>query len=112
MKKSKTFYACKCEAHELTRKVIPETQNKDHEDHTAERQFNSMSLESLVHKPIPVLQAMNIPDARTAADKEWDKLKNIPASQESKVARKQEVIDEAQKEGETVHCATVMDLCH
>ena len=30
-KKGITVHACKCEAHELTRKRIPETQNKDHE---------------------------------------------------------------------------------
>ena len=29
-------------------------------------------------------QAMKIPDARAAVDKEWDKLKNKPTWQESK----------------------------
>ena len=34
------------------------------------------------------------------------------AWQESRVESKQEVIDEARREGKTVHFATVMDLCH
>ena len=31
------------------------------------------------HKFIPLLQAMKIPDAKAAADKEWKKLETIPA---------------------------------
>ena len=39
---------------------------------------------------------MQIPDANVALDKEWVKLKNLPAWQESKVRNKQEAIEEAQ----------------
>ena len=46
---------------------------------------------------------------RTPQLTEWDKLKKIPAWQESKVKSKQEVIDEARQEGKTVHFATLMD---
>ena len=49
-KNSKYVYACKFEAHQLTQKRIPETQNKDHEDHIAERGFNSVSHHNFVHK--------------------------------------------------------------
>ena len=35
-KKNKTVFACVCEAHEPTRKRIPVTQDKDHEDHIAD----------------------------------------------------------------------------
>ena len=34
---------------------------------------------NLVHKNIPMPQAMNIPDAKAAVDKEWKKLEIIPA---------------------------------
>ena len=51
--------------------------------------------------------------AKAAVDKEWDKLKKIPAWQESKVLKsKHKVIDEARQDGKPVHFATLMDLCH
>ena len=81
-KKGKTGNAYKCEARELTRKRTTEIQNEDHEDHNAERGFNSMSLYNLVHKIIPLLQAMKIPDVKAAVDEEWNKLKNISSWQE------------------------------
>ena len=67
-KNATTVYACKCEAHEATRKCIPKTQ-KDHEDHLTEKGINSMSHHNLVHKPIPFPQATKIPDAKAAIDK-------------------------------------------
>ena len=44
-----------------------------------------------------MLQAMNIPDAEAAVDKEWEKLGKLPASQMTQVKGKSEVIQEAQK---------------
>ena len=38
-----------------------------------------MTHEDLVHKFIPMPQAMKIPDAKAAVDKEWKKLETIPA---------------------------------
>ena len=40
------------------------------------------------------------------------KLERIPAWQQTKVRNKKEVIDEAKKEGNTVHFASLMDPCH
>ena len=65
-----------------------------------------------VHKPILMSQAMKTPDAKATVVKEWDKLKNLPARQESKVESKQEVFKKEQKEGKTVQFATFMDFCH
>ena len=48
-----------------------------------------------VHKFIPVPQAMKIPAAKAAVDKEWEKLEMIPAWDLTKVRNKSEVIDEA-----------------
>ena len=56
----------------------------DHEDHIAEKVFNSLSHYNLVHKFIPMPQAMKIPDAKAAVEKEWEKLEKIPAWQLTK----------------------------
>ena len=72
----KTKHACIVEAHESTRKRLESTPPKDHEDHIAEKWFNSSSHCNLVHKFIPMPQAMKIRDAKAAVDKEWEKLEH------------------------------------
>ena len=67
---------------------------------------------NLVSKFIPMLQAMKIPDAKAAVDKEWEKLEKLPAWHMAKVNSQKEVILESQKEQRTVHFATLMDNCH
>ena len=62
--KSKTVHTCKCEAHESTRKRKPQTQSKEHEDRTAEKEFHSLSHYNLVHKFIPMLQALKTLEAQ------------------------------------------------
>ena len=57
-------------------------------------------------------QAMKIPDAKAAVDKEWKKLKTIAASQLEKVISKKEVVLELQRDKREVHFATLMDICH
>ena len=57
-------------------------------------------------------QAMKIPDAKAAVDKEWKKLDTIPALDVRKVKRKKEVIKEARKNNNKVHFASLMDFCH
>ena len=44
-----------------------------------------MSLHNLVHLPILIRKAMQIPEANVAVDKEWKNSKHLPAWQESKV---------------------------
>ena len=55
---------------------------------------------------------MNIPDAKASADKECEKARSVAsmASDESEEPKK--FIGGAQKEGRTVHFATLLDLCH
>ena len=48
-------------------------------------------------------QAMTIPAAKAAVDKEWEKLEKIPAWDLTKVRSKKEVIDEARTKGAKVH---------
>ena len=57
-------------------------------------------------------QAMKIPAAKAAVDKEWEKLENISAWNLTKVKSKKQVIDEARASGATVHFASLMDICH
>ena len=60
----------------------------------------------------PMPQAMKIPAAKAAVDKEWEKLEKIPAWNLTKVRSKKEVIDEARMKGAKVHIASLMDICH
>ena len=75
-----------------------------HQDHTSGKGENSLQHYNLVHKFIPMPQAMKVPAAKAAVDKEWEKLE--------KVRSKEEVIDEARTSGATVHFASLMDICH
>ena len=65
----KTKYACIVEADESTRKRMEGSVHKNHEDHIAGKGVNSLSHYNLVHKFIPMPQAMKIPDAKAAVEK-------------------------------------------
>ena len=83
-----------------------------HQDHIAGEGENSLQYYNLVHKFIPMPQAMKSPSAKAAVDKEWEKLEEILAWNLTKVRSKKEVIDEARMSGATVHFASLMDICH
>ena len=57
-------------------------------------------------------QAMKIPAANAAVDKECEKLEKISAWNLTKVRSKKEVIGEARTTGAKVHFASLMDICH
>ena len=76
------------------------------------QKFNSSSHCNFVHKISPMLEAMKILDAEAAVGKEWEKLKNLPACQMTKVKSKRKVIERAQKVHRTDHSATLMDIYH
>ena len=46
-----------------------------HEDHILGKGMNQLSHYNGVHKFIPMPQAMKIPDAKAAVDKEWENLR-------------------------------------
>ena len=81
---------------------IPST----HEDHIAGKGGNSLQHYNLVHKFIPMPQAMKIPAAKAAVDKDWEKLEKISAWNLAKVKSKKQVIDEARASGSPVHFAS------
>ena len=70
------------------------------------------SINNLVHKFILMPQAMKIPAAKAAVDKEWETLEKFSASNLTTVISKSEVIDEARTLGAKVHFASLMDMCH
>ena len=86
----KSKFACILEASESTRMRMEESLPKYHEDHIAGKGDNSLQHYNLVHKFIPMPQAMKIPAAKAAVDKEWEKLEKIPAWDKTKVRNKSE----------------------
>ena len=83
-----------------------------HQDHNAGKGENSLQHYNLVHKFIPLPQAMKIPAAKAAVVKECEKKEKISAWNLTKVRSKKEVIDEARTSGAKVHFASLMDTCH
>ena len=110
--KIKTKLACNLEASESTTLRMGESLPTHHEDHIAGRGNNSLQHKHLVHKFIRMLQAMKIPAAKAAVDKEWEKLEQVSAWNLTKVGCGKEVIDEARTSGATVHFASLMNICH
>ena len=88
------------------------TLHKDHEDRIAGQGIKSLNHQNFVHKFVPMPEAMTLPDAKAAVDKEWETLEKIPARQLTNVTNKKKLMDEARKEGKTVHFASLMDICH
>ena len=110
--KIKTKLACILEADESTRMRMGNSIPHHHEDTIAGKGENSLQHYNLVHKFILLLQAVKIPAAKAAVDKEWEKLEKISAWNLTKVRSKKQVIDEAKTSGATVHFASLMDICH
>ena len=104
-----TKLACILEADESTRMRMVNSIPHNHEDHIPEKGENVQHY-NLVHKFIPMPQAMKIPAAKAAVDKELEKLEKISAWNLTKVRSKSEVIDEARTWGATVHFASLMDM--
>ena len=56
-------------------------------------------------------QAMKIPAAKAAVDKEWEKWRNFRRGNLTKVRSKKEVTNEATTSGVKIHFASLMDIC-
>ena len=69
--KIQTKLVCILEADESTRMRMGNSIPHHHEDHIAGKGENSLQHYNLVHKFIPMPQAMKIPAAKAAVDKEW-----------------------------------------
>ena len=86
--KIKTKLACTLEADESTRMRMGSSIPHYHQDHIAGKGEISLQHYNLVHKFVPMPQAMKIPAAKAAVDKEWEKLENISAWNLTKVRSK------------------------
>ena len=75
----KSKLACILGASESTRLRMEESLPNHHEDHIAGKGDNSLQHYNLVHKFIPMPQAMKIPAAKAAADKECENLEKFSA---------------------------------
>ena len=93
--KIETRLACILEADDYTRLRMGESLPNHHEDHIAGKGDNSLQHYNLDHKFIPMPQAMKIPAAKAAVDKEWEKWEKISAWNLTKVRSKKQVIDDA-----------------
>ena len=89
--KIKTKRACILEADESTRMRMGNSIPHHHEDHIAGKGDNTLQHYNLVHKFILMPQAMKIPAAKAAADKEWEKLEKISAWNLTKIKSKKQV---------------------
>ena len=88
------------------------SQPKNHEDRIAGKGFTSMTDYNMVHKFIPMPQAMNIPGAKAAADKEWKNAWNKSTMDfEKNQEQKKEFLQEAQRDKKKVCFATPMATC-
>ena len=89
--KIQTKLACILEANESTRMRMGNSIPSNHEDQIAGKGENSLQRYNLVHKFIPMPQAMKIPSAKAAVDQEWEKFEKITAwgfDKKSKVRKK------------------------
>ena len=72
-KKIQTKLVYILEANESTRMRMGNSIPQNHEDHIAGKGENSLQHYNLVHKFIPMPQAMKILAVKAAVDKEWEK---------------------------------------
>ena len=86
----KSKFVCILEASETTRLRMEESLPNYHEDHIAGKGDNSLQHFNLVHKFIPMPQAMKIPAAKAAVDKEWENWKRFRrgTSRKSEIRKK------------------------
>ena len=110
--KRRTKYACIVDADESTRPRLEGAVHIHHQDHITEKGMNFLNHCNLVHKFIPMPQAMKVPDAKATVEKDGEELEKILAWYITKARNKKEVIDEAKNECRKVHFASLMDLCH
>ena len=103
----KSRSTCTLEAEESKRLRVEGIAPRIHEDHIAGKGCNSLHHYNMVHKFIPMPQAMKIPEAKKAGDKERRKLEKISTWTLAKVRNKSDVIDEARNKDMRVHLPEV-----
>ena len=108
----KTKFSRTTVVHESKRQRVESVTKRTHEEHVAKKGKNSLLYHNFVLQFIPMHQAMKIPDAKAAVDKEWKILEKIPAGNVRNVKSRKEVKKEASKNNNKVHVGSLMDTCH
>ena len=72
---------------------------RQHQEHWSGPGYVSGERYAMVHKPIPIRKAMQMPKAKAALDAEWKKLADIPAWDVSTVREKSDATAEAKRLG-------------
>ena len=105
---AKTGFSCTTEEHESTKQRIESVTKRNHEEHMTGKGRNSVLHYNLVHKFIPMPQAIRFQMQR----QQWTrkKLETIPAWDVRKVKSKKEVVKEAQKNNNKFHFTSLMDF--
>ena len=85
---------------------------REHQEHVAYSGEASEHYMAMVHTPIPMGQAMRIPAAKAAVEKEWKKLEDKNAWMLDTVKPRAEVIRDAKARSKRVYFGSLMDLCH
>ena len=109
--KIKPRLACILEAGESTRLRMGESLPNHHEDHIAGKGENSLQHYNLVHKFIPMPQAIKNSSSKSSSGQGMGKMEKNSVWNLTKVRSKSKVIDEARTSGAKVHFASLMDLC-
>ena len=102
----KSKMTCILQADESKRLRMERIEPRIHDEHIADKGDNSLHHYNLVHKFIPMLQAMNVLAAKETVDKESGKLEKISALKLAKVRNMSDVIEESRHKGVKVHIAS------
>ena len=100
------------EVKESTRLRMEESPSYDREDNIARKGDNSLQHCNLKYKFNQMSQVMKTPAAKTAEDKEWEKLEKIPTWDVKKVRTKSKMIDEVRTKRTKGHFVSRMFICH
>ena len=94
--KRKTKHACIVDADETMRIRLEGVPHRYHADDISSKGINSLSRYNLVHKFIPMPQALKNSDVEAAVEKEWDKLRKYRMAADK--SQKQERNDRRSRE--------------
>ena len=82
-------------------------------DKIAELEFKvALELFSAVARLVPKDEVRKNPKAKAALDKEWENLRSKGVWDESRVKECKSIVDEARKNGETVHLGRIFEACY
>ena len=86
---------------------------REHQERTAPAGSVSGESSALVHTPVPIQQAMGIPQALESVDfDDWRELSKRKSWLLGTVQPRAKVIEHAKREGQTIHSGSLQDLCH